>query len=380
MSTTAPNPSPAHTSILIVDDIPANLQLLAEILKDSGHDIHAALSGRLALQAIQSTRPSLILLDINMPDISGFEVCRRLKADPATADIPVIFVSALNDTKDKVQAFALGCVDYIPKPFQAAEVLARVNTHLALRRQQLELERQYARLRSLEELRDNLVHMIVHDMRNPLWSINGYLELIREARNKPGPVLEFTGEALAAANILIEMISSILDVSKMEAGQIPLALGECDLGQLVREAIQKAGPAQQSRRLTLDGPEESATVIADCGLIGRVIGNLLSNALAYTAENAGEIRFRIEPSGGYIRVSIEDNGQGVPPELHERIFEKFFQVRSTLSGDRHSIGLGLTFCKLAVEAHGGHIGVTSDGEHGSTFWFDLPVRGPVPGA
>ncbi|MEI8352800.1 MAG: response regulator, partial [bacterium] len=171
---------PEAPGILIVDDAPANVRLLADMLKDRGYKIRVALSGELALQAAHNHPPGLILLDINMPEMNGYEVCERLKADAKLRDIPVIFISAMHETLDKVKAFSMGGVDYITKPFQTEEVGARVRTHLELHRQRRELQRSYARLRELENLRDTLVHMIVHDLRNPLSVVRGSLDVVMQ--------------------------------------------------------------------------------------------------------------------------------------------------------------------------------------------------------
>ena len=168
----------SEPSILVVDDNAANVQLLVGMLKDRGYKVRAALSGKLAIQAVQNNPPDLILLDVNMPEMNGYEVCERLKSDESTRDIPIIFVSALHETLDKVKAFGVGGVDYITKPFQFQEVEARVRTHLELCRQRREIRESYARLRQLEKLRDDLVHMIAHDLRNPLTAVSGYLDLV----------------------------------------------------------------------------------------------------------------------------------------------------------------------------------------------------------
>ena len=218
---TTENKKPQPASILVVDDTLANLQLLAGLLKDRGYRVRVAPSGTLALQAVHAEPPDLILLDINMPELNGYEVCERLKADPQLAEIPVLFISALNETLDKVKAFGVGGVDYITKPFQFEEVEARVATHLELRRQKRELKESNERLRELERLRDNLVHMIVHDMRSPLMVISGHLELMA-MEPLPAQAAQCAKKALAATRTLIEMVSSMLDVSKMEAGQMQL--------------------------------------------------------------------------------------------------------------------------------------------------------------
>ena len=373
--------SPSHPPrLLIVDDTPTNLQLLSEMFKGQGYEIQAALSGRLALLSVHNEPPDLILLDIAMPDISGYEVCKLLKEDEAFKDIPVIFVSGIQDNATIIRAFSVGGVDYITKPFSVKEVLARVKTHLELRRQQRELQNKNIQLQNLEELRDNLVHMIVHDMRNPLLNTNACLEKVLGMKDVefPTPVTATLRDALESTEHLMVMINSILDVSKMESGMIPLQLTGVDLALVIRTIIQNADHLKKSRTLDLEVAGSQTTVMGDANLLARVIDNLLANALAYTSETTGEIHFRIDSFDQTVRVSIQDNGQGIPREFHQKIFEKFYQINSALGGQRHSTGLGLTFCQLAVEAHGGLIGVQSEEARGSLFWIELPVAGPAP--
>jgi two-component system sensor histidine kinase/response regulator len=360
-------------SILVVDDTPANLHLLAGMLKDRGYKARPVPSGKLALQAAKSDPPDLILLDITMPEMNGYEVCRRLKADEHLKEIPIIFISALNETMDKVTAFGVGGVDYVAKPFQFEEVEARVKTHLQLRRQQRELQESYEKLRALEALRDSLVHMIVHDLRTPLNGIYGFLQLLemeeKEQLSEKG--VKYLERVVRSTVTLMDMISTLLDVSKMEAGEMKLHLTECDLAGAAHEVLTRVEALKRGRRVVLDAPGDAVTVIADAELVTRVIQNLVGNALKF-APDGSEVRIGIEPGEGQVRVFVRDSGPGIPPEYHARIFEKFGQVEARAQQQKFSTGLGLTFCKLAVEAHGGHIGVESTVGQGSTFWFVLP--------
>ena len=205
-------------AILMVDDTPANLELLSGMLKGRGYKVRAAVSGKLALQAARNDPPELILLDINMPEMNGYEVCAELKSDERLKDIPVIFLSALTETIDKVKAFGTGGVDYITKPFQFEEVEARVETHLELRRQKSQLLENYNELRELKNLRDNLVNLLIHDLRPPLTSICEQLELIKE---KEGTALSSDSagrliETVKTAKQLIQMVGMVLDKGKMQ--------------------------------------------------------------------------------------------------------------------------------------------------------------------
>ena len=171
-------------SVLVVDDGIDNLRLLSDLLGEHGYEVRAVTTGRQALQAVEHDPPDLILLDITMPEMNGYEVCQRLKAKDRSKDVPVIFLTSLTDTADKVRAFDAGGVDYVTKPFQFDEVLARVKTHVALRRAQADLADSYTRLRALEQLRDDLVRMVVHDMGSPLQALRINLLLLKGARQR----------------------------------------------------------------------------------------------------------------------------------------------------------------------------------------------------
>jgi len=362
-------------SVLMVDDTPANLELLTVMLKVRGYRVRAAVSGKLALLAARNDPPDLILLDINMPELNGYEVCAELKADEKLKDIPVIFLSALSETMDKVKAFGAGGVDYITKPFQFEEVEARVETQLELRRQKQRLQENYDKLRELEQLRDSLVHMIIHDLRSPLTGIYGYLELIKEnAKKDPSSdPSRYIDEALKSAKQMVQIISDVLDTSKMEEGQMKLKFTKCDLSRILEEGISALDPLLEGRKVRFTPPKKPALVLADRDIVLRVIQNLLANAIKFSPKDTGLIRLYIESSGNRVCVNVEDNGPGVAPEYKHKIFEKFAQVELPAGRQKQSTGLGLTFCKLAVEAHGGNIGVDSEDGKESTFWFELPA-------
>jgi signal transduction histidine kinase len=365
-------------NVIVVDDTPANLQLLTGMLKERGYKVRPVPSGKLALQAAKNDPPDLILLDIMMPEMDGYEVCERLKADEKLREIPIIFISALNETMDKVRAFGVGGVDYVTKPFQFAEVAARVSTHLELQRQRRKLKENYEQLRRFEKLRDNLVNMIVHDLRSPLTGISGFLDLalVLEKETLTEDGLDYLQTAKRSTTAVIDMVSAVLDVSKMEAGEMKLHLAECDLARMAVDLMSGMQSLKEGREMVLDAPPAPVTLVADGDLILRVIQNLLGNALKFTPSD-GRIRLSIEPDDNRVYVRVQDNGPGIPAEYRERIFEKFGQVEARANRQKYSTGLGLTFCKLAVEAHGGSIGVESEVGKGSTFWFVLPKDGPA---
>lgn len=367
-------PSLLHNAnILVVDDTAENLRLLASILEPLGYEMRPATSGRQALQAAQHAPPDLVLLDVNMPEMNGYEVCEAFKAQPALKDIPIVFLTALSDIADKVKAFSVGGVDFITKPFHLEEVQARVQTHLALRRAHLDLNASYQKLRQLEQLRDDLVHMVVHDMRSPLTVIAGRLSFLREDANglsKEGS--EDLQAAMSGAQALARMANDLLDVSRLEEGKLPLQVAEHDLSDLAIQVQHALRGYERGRRIELEQPSEPVRVTCDGSLIRRVLENLVSNAIKH-APSSGVVRIGVRSSGDRARFEVSDQGPGVPPEARQQIFEKFGAIAARTSNGYHSAGLGLAFCKLAVEAHLGCIGVDACEPQGSCFWFELPL-------
>jgi signal transduction histidine kinase len=315
----------------------------------------------------------MVLLDVNMPEMNGYEVCEQLKLDACLAEVPVIFISALGEIMDKVRGFAAGGVDYITKPFQIDDVRARVAAHLELCRQRRELRDSYEKLRKLERMREDLVSMIVHDLRSPLAAICTYLELLREeAKGKLGSAsCDDIEHGLHAAHNMMRLINGVLDVSKMEAEMMKLDRAERDLVELVGQSLEALDSLVGGRTLAFDHPPTPVKVPVDEEVVTRIVQNLLANALRFTPAG-GEIRVGIAECGRDVRVSVADTGPGIAPEFRERVFDKFAQAEAYRARKRMTTGLGLTFCKLAVEAHNGSIGVDSEPGKGSTFWFTLP--------
>ena len=362
-------------TVMVVDDTPDNLALLDHMLRAQGYRVRAFPRPALALAAALRTPPDIFLLDINMPEMTGFELCKRLKADRALAEVPVIFISALSETSEKVRAFSAGGVDYVTKPFQFDEVAARVRAHLRIRSQQVELQAAHDCLRGLEDVRDSLVHMIVHDMGSLLTPILSNLDWLA-GEPLTDDARAAIDDSLSASRELHDMIKSLLDVSRMESSQMTLASALTELNALVASAVHDLSALRGRELVTLQTPPGDCHLHCDPDLVRRVVINLVGNALKYAREQGGEVCIEVASTLSGARVTVRDNGPGIPAEFHGRIFDKFFQVNAGQRRVKHSSGLGLTFCKLAIEAHGGRIGLESEAGRGSNFWFELP-RTPV---
>jgi two-component system sensor histidine kinase/response regulator len=367
------NPSP---HLVIVDDEPENLNVLGAMLNEAGWAVRAFPQGEMALAAALDDPPALVLLDVRMPGMDGYEVCRRFKADKRLCQIPVLFISALTATADITAGFTCGGVDYIAKPFRGVEVLARIRTHLALRAAYDQLAQEHTRLQLLEHQRDRLTHMLVHDMRTPLQVICGHLELIDDSAAS-GLHAEDRNNLHAAiqnARRLGRLVSTVVEVSRMESTGIPLHQVVVPVAEIFHAACAQALDPARGRSVVQRIAEGCPELFCDVELGVRIVANLLANALKYSPVN-GEIVLGAASDLGGVRIWLCDQGPGIPALYHERIFEKFGVLDSPKATRFGSTGLGLAFCKLAVEAQGGRIGVVSESGQGSTFWFILPRAG-----
>jgi signal transduction histidine kinase len=242
-----------------------------------------------------------------------------------------------------------------------------------LEQQKQDLEQKNAQLRKLEKLRDDLVHMIVHDLKSPLVGISGFMELLGSTGHLDERQHSYLDKAAGSASTLLNMINSLLDVSRLESGSLTLNRAEHDMRRIIDGAIENLGSQTLGRDIRRTEPDEPISVNCDSELIERVVINLLTNALRYSPVEA-PIEVIVAREDDTIVVRVKDFGQGIPVEFRETVFEKFGQVQLRQNRQKYSTGLGLTFCKLAVEAHQGRIGVESEVGKGSEFHFSLPVR------
>lgn len=374
--------SSSKADILIVDDTVENLRLLTDVLKEQGYNARPVPSGKLALQAAQNAPPDLILLDINMPDLNGYETCRQLKAEDRLKEIPVIFIGALSETIDKVKAFGVGGVDYIPKPFEFAEVLVRVQTHLALRRLHLDVKAKNQSLieslnrqQELEQVRDQLVQMIVHDLKNPLSAIMGNSYFLLEQITEGSDVGDAIGDVAEAAQRMHRMVLNILDVMHLEQKEIEVCRTSVDLNRLVESAVSVIRPfAHKSHRsVQVRGSQDLPKIPLDRDLMQRVLENLLDNSLKYSpAGTPVTVEIGIS-SEGEVAIDVCDQGPGIPIKKRTEVFDMYARLDREKQGSASSNrGIGLAFCKMAVDAHGGKIWIDDNQPCGAVFRIRIP--------
>lgn len=386
-STPAPQPGPpaagapgqAHAvdltgrKVLIVDDDRVNRRILSGILAKEGYQLTEADSGEAALARYAEFHPDLVLLDVEMPGIDGFAACRQLKAQYGAASAPVIFITARQDTDDLVAGLEAGGADYLPKPFRAREVVARLRTHL---QNQLLLEQQnllVAQLSAASAAKNKFLGMAAHDLRNPLASIRGFSEFLTD-----GPLSTEQRELVdlihQASQSMLNLVNELLDVATIEAGELRLEPQTCNFADFVRGCVflQNIQAAKKNSRITLPGDAEAPTGRVDVAKMGQVVDNLLSNAIKYSPPGS-EIRVAYHRDGEHIGFAVRDRGPGIPEHERDKLFRDFGRLSVKPTGGESSTGLGLAICRKIVEAHAGSITATNLPEGGCEFRVNLPA-------
>ncbi len=361
--------------LLVVDDTLDNLRLLSAMLSKQGYRVRKAINGKIALNTIQQMLPDLVLLDINMPGLNGYEVCQILKTDPATQEIPIIFISALDDVLDKVKAFQVGGSDYITKPFQSEELLARIQHQLTIQQQKRQLQIEIQERKKTEQALQVYLHVVSHDLRNPVLGMSLILKNLlksEDAIHETLPIARSIVERMAqSCDRQLDLINSLVETQQFETGKVVLNLQPLSLSELIQQFADEWQPLlnQHQAILTLAVPPNLPLVQADNNLLWRVLENLLANALKYNAANL-EITIKAQPKVDRVYCAIQDNGIGIAPEQVDRLFERY--QRGTHSHRTLGLGLGLYLCRQIIEAHGGTIGAIALNP-GAEFWFTLPL-------
>ena len=379
--------------ILVVDDNPVNLQLLSQMLTARDYQVRAVLSGKRALEAVRSAPPDLILLDVMMPHLNGYEVCSRLKADEATADIPIIFISALGEAKDKVRAFKVGGVDYVTKPLQIEEIQARLETHLSIQRLRTELEatnRELSRrLEELDEMNDKLQaqneeliaydRSVSHDLKNPIGFIATTAELLvgsfdRLDEEQLRSLLSNIARRAYKANSIVESLLLLAQPG-------PVTCKPLDMVEVVETAMDGLHAMIEEYNADIQIREPFPDALGQTALVERVWDNYISNAIKYGGEPPQVLLGVEQLESGWVQFWVQDNGAGVKSEDRERIFDAFTRYSD---GRVEGHGLGLSIAKRIVQKMGGEVGIEDadwseglpDGRPvnngGSRFHFTLP--------
>lgn len=359
-------------TVLIVDDTPANLAVIVESLESHSFRVVVAQHGEEALRRADYVQPDLILLDVMMPDMNGFEICRRLKAQPNTRDIPVIFMTSLVSVEDKVAGFAAGGVDYVTKPLHVEEVRSRVNTHLSLRAMQKELELKNAQLTAINEELEAFSYSVSHDLRAPLRAINGFTQIVveSESANLTPRGRECLNKVLFASQRMDILIQDLLNYARTGRGAVRAV--PVPLAPLLQQLECTFNRQIASNRARFQVTRPLATPLGDPILIQQILTNLVDNALKYRCrERVPEVKLSSTANGQHVVLQVADNGIGIAPEYRDKIFQMFQRLHS--EREYPGTGVGLAIVAKAARAMGGTIDVESSPGHGSTFKVRLPA-------
>lgn len=369
--------NPSEYKILIVDDVMSNVLLLKVLLTNEKFAIATASNGRQALEQVEKENPDLVLLDVMMPDMSGFEVAQHLKSNPQTAEIPIIFLTALNSTADIVKGFQVGANDFISKPFNKEELIIRVTHQISLVAAKRLILSKTEELQRTIAGRDKLYSVIAHDLRSPMGSIKMMLNML--ILNLP---FEKIGaemyELLTMANQTTEDVFSLLDNllkwTKSQIGKLNVVYQDVDLVEVTDGVIEIFSMVASLKKIRIrEMKPERMMVNADIDMLKTVVRNLLSNAIKFSKENS-EILVKMEEVDGMAVVSVQDHGCGISEEGQKKLLHTDTHFSTFGTNNEEGSGLGLLLCKDFVVKNGGKLWFTSKEGEGSIFSFSIPVK------
>jgi two-component system sensor histidine kinase/response regulator len=364
--------------IVIVDDNPVNLNVLAKMVRSSSFAVELVDSGAKSIEIIKKMKPDLVLLDIMMPEMDGIEVCQRLKKSPETKDIPVIFISALTETQSKLKGFHAGGVDYITKPFQKEEVLARIQAHLKLKWAQEELIRKNELLRQANNTKNKLFSIISHDLRGPISALMTLLELLAQDSDNlnEDEKRSLLSQLSLSVNSTNDLLENLFCWAQTQRGTIRFVPEHLHLNPIIDHTVRLLSGNARMKGIHLHSElDKTDEVYGDENLLRTILRNLVSNSLKFTSEN-GEIKIKTESTKDIIKIAISDNGIGIPDDIKPKLFKENEQYSITGTSGEKGSGLGLILCKEFVEKHGGSIRIDSQEGLGSIVTFTLPAKKP----
>ncbi len=376
--------SEQKAKVLIVEDNPESVDLLVYFLKPAGYEISVATDGVEAIEMVEKAPPDIILLDIMLPKIDGYQICERLKKDQRTFHIPIIMITALKELKDKIRALEAGADDFISKPFDNVELLARVKSLLRLKfyhneliRKNKELEEQKEALIREDILKRELTNLIVHDMKNPLFVIQGNLQMmaINQQQGFENNREIYTQRIARSTRSLLRMILNLLDISRLEQKQMELEPVPTNLNNMINDLVSsfKDIPEHQNKSVQLKLRDDLAQIFVDPEVFERILDNLFNYVFQNTPDYKTITIEEEELANGYVGLRITHDGRPIPQQFRRKIFMKQYQVELKKAGYKPARGLGLIFCKLAMDAHNGKIYLDPTVTDKNCFVLEIPT-------
>jgi two-component system, sensor histidine kinase and response regulator len=359
--------------VLVIDDSAENRLLIKATLRTGGFDVMQAENGEVGLRLLDTLLPDVVLLDVYMPGIDGFEVCRRMRAQARTRRLPVILMSALSDREAVANAFAAGGVDFLAKPFRGEELCARTTVHAELARARRELEESHARLAQLNAEKDQMFGMAAHDLRGPLATIVGFAEHALSVSSAEGGTARQALEVIQReAQQMNHYLVRLLDLNAVERGGMTLESRVLDLREIAIEAITRHGPLGARKRLILrpPGPGPRGLVRADAAALRQVVDNYLSNAIKFTPPG-GEVTLEVRGRDHEVHLTVTDTGPGLSAQDLEKVFSRFARLSARPTGGEKSTGLGLAICRALTERMGGRVWCGNQPLGGACFGLSL---------
>jgi two-component system sensor histidine kinase/response regulator len=362
-------------TVLVVDDNPKNVQIIALLLNELKYKIIIAVNGKSAIDLVERVHPDLILLDVMMPGMDGFEACQIIKSNPENENVPIIFLTALSEKVNIVKGFEVGGVDYITKPFNKEELISRIKTHLELKFARDKMQQMTNHLVELNSIKDKMFSVISHDLRSPLGSIKMTLDFLKNDSNQKYTIADFRNSVNTLAQTTDEvfgLLENLLGWAKSQSGNLTVVPENIKLDELIESVYLLHKGSIQQKKLTFENRiAEGIIVNADLNTLKAILRNLVSNAIKYTPEG-GVIQVDYNELKGYSQIKVTDNGVGIPVESISRLFDEKHNISTYGTNKESGSGLGLILCQSFINSNNGRLLVESVEGKGSSFTIELP--------
>lgn len=363
--------------VLIVDDNPNNIQVVATSIAEYGYELGMAMSAKEAYKFLEESMPQLILLDVDMPEIDGYEVCSTLKKNPKYKDIPIIFLTVKDEKDDVVKAFDLGAVDYVVKPFNRKELISRIKTHLSLKKANDELQRKNLELENAMKMKDEFLILMTHEFKTPINVIHASLQIIEKiyGHELGNRLKKYLGSIKLNSFRQLRLVNNLLDITRINTEHFKINKSNVDIVFISNSIVKSVDTyaKQKGLELNFSSNVDNLEIAIDEEKYERILLNLLSNAIKFTPKDKS-IYVNVSQRNNKAIITVKDEGIGIPKEKQGIIFERFVQVDNSLSRQAEGTGIGLALVKSMVNAMGGEVEVDSEFGKGSIFTVTYDIN------